>query len=534
MCRFLPAPSVRRAIDFSKHKRKGSSIFLSTPSARRATKRVTQKGGDRRFLSTPSARRATSRRAIRSLMGAYFYPRPPRGGRQSCPHSRLQRLGISIHALREEGDHLPRSWHLAAANFYPRPPRGGRPSRQTKMVSALRFLSTPSARRATRAFHSTVPGLRYFYPRPPRGGRQSCPHSRLQRLGISIHALREEGDLHPGDVDWPPVISIHALREEGDISSSAVFSAMGVFLSTPSARRATPEWRGMLRSGCNFYPRPPRGGRRRGVWLFSTCPHISIHALREEGDVCAIYDISELISFLSTPSARRATCCGPRGGDSGCYFYPRPPRGGRLNTYEQRLAATGFLSTPSARRATATATSLGYSVEISIHALREEGDPGAVQGRDLRPDISIHALREEGDLRMLLNSALISLFLSTPSARRATSSCQTDFCGSTDFYPRPPRGGRPTTRRRWGARNGNFYPRPPRGGRPSSGILPTPLDSHFYPRPPRGGRPRRLCRPRRKREFLSTPSARRATCSGQACASHRKYFYPRPPRGGRP
>ena len=205
-----------------------------------------------------------------------------------------------------------------------------------------------------------------------------------------------------------------------------------------------------------------------------------------------------------------------------------------LNTYEQRLAATGFLSTPSARRATATATSLGYSVEISIHALREEGDPGAVQGRDLRPDISIHALREEGDLRMLLNSALISLFLSTPSARRATSSCQTDFCGSTDFYPRPPRGGRPTTRRRWGARNGNFYPRPPRGGRPSSGILPTPLDSHFYPRPPRGGRPRRLCRPRRKREFLSTPSARRATCSGQACASHRKYFYPRPPRGGRP
>ncbi len=34
--------------------------------------------------------------------------------------------------------------------------------------------------------------------------------------------------------------------------------------------------------------------------------------------------------------------------------------------------------------------------------------------------ISIHALREEGDLRMLLNSALISLFLSTPSARRAT------------------------------------------------------------------------------------------------------------------
>ena len=303
--------------------------------------------------------------------------------------------------------------------FYPRPPRGGRHSSPLLEVILAQFLSTPSARRATsrRAIRSLMGA--YFYPRPPRGGRQSCPHSRLQRLGISIHALREEGDLHPGDVDWPPVISIHALREEGDISSSAVFSAMGVFLSTPSARRATPEWRGMLRSGCNFYPRPPRGGRRRGVWLFSTCPHISIHALREEGDVCAIYDISELISFLSTPSARRATCCGPRGGDSGCYFYPRPPRGGRLNTYEQRLAATGFLSTPSARRATATATSLGYSVEISIHALREEGDCTA----------------------QMIDPELVQ-FLSTPSARRATSSPASSALGLRNFYPRPPRGGR--------------------------------------------------------------------------------------------
>ena len=128
--------------------------FLSTPSARRATTSMAAAVRPRSFLSTPSARRATiTDRAVRYLQT------------------------ISIHALREEGDHLPRSWHLAAANFYPRPPRGGRPSRQTKMVSALRFLSTPSARRATRAFHSTVPGLRYFYPRPPRGGRRGVCRS---------------------------------------------------------------------------------------------------------------------------------------------------------------------------------------------------------------------------------------------------------------------------------------------------------------------------------------------------------------------
>ena len=192
--------------------------FLSTPSARRATKRVTQKGGDRRFLSTPSARRATSRRAIRSLMGAYFYPRPP------------------------------------------------------------------------------------------RGGRQSCPHSRLQRLGISIHALREEGDLHPGDVDWPPVISIHALREEGDISSSAVFSAMGVFLSTPSARRATSRCLALFHLPAYFYPRPPRGGRRLCHLRYQRTDIISIHALREEGD-----------SHRNVPRLL------------GRNFYPRPPRGGRLH-----------------------------------------------------------------------------------------------------------------------------------------------------------------------------------------------------------
>ena len=57
---------------------------------------------------------------------------------------------------------------------------------------------------------------------------------------------------------------------------------------------------------------------------------------------------------------------------------------------------------------------------ISIHALREEGDLDFYYPVFANLGISIHALREEGDLRILLNSALISLFLSTPSARRAT------------------------------------------------------------------------------------------------------------------
>ena len=34
---------------------------------------------------------------------------------------------------------------------------------------------------------------------------------------------------------------------------------------------------------------------------------ISIHALREEGDLAGFVDLSGYVEFLSTPSARRAT-----------------------------------------------------------------------------------------------------------------------------------------------------------------------------------------------------------------------------------
>ena len=58
---------------------------------------------------------------------------------------------------------------------------------------------------------------------------------------------------------------------------------------------------------------------------------------------------------------------------------------------------TSFLSTPSARRATKLGEDGKLSGwDISIHALREEGDLCAEQGLDRVP-ISIHALREEGD-----------------------------------------------------------------------------------------------------------------------------------------
>ena len=59
------------------------------------------------------------------------------------------RSGISIHALREEGDMDLSQPCTATGYFYPRPPRGGRLVQKMRSQCFSRFLSTPSARRAT-------------------------------------------------------------------------------------------------------------------------------------------------------------------------------------------------------------------------------------------------------------------------------------------------------------------------------------------------------------------------------------------------
>ena len=113
-------------------------------------------------------------RPSRTLSTTDFNPRPPRGGRlvrwevalpqfifQSTPSARRattdvagtdKKTTISIHALREEGDH----------GLHPR------------RLWSVGFQSTPSARRAT----------------------IKVANHRIDDL-ISIHALREEGDQKP-------------------------------------------------------------------------------------------------------------------------------------------------------------------------------------------------------------------------------------------------------------------------------------------------------------------------------------------------
>ena len=171
----------------------------------------------------------------------------------------------------------------------------------------------------------------------------------------------------------------------------------GIFLSTPSARRATPRIcevgnikkisihalceegdcssRATVQPQSYFYPRPLRGGRHAAGLLRNAEHHISIHALCEEGDPPETAPELTPPEFLSTPSARRAT---------------RQRRPGR------------------------------HQQAISIHALCEEGDADAQAA--------------EKDYK---------IFLSTPSARRATLSTGRPRPRPCYFYPRPLRGGRP-------------------------------------------------------------------------------------------
>ena len=233
--------------------------------------------------------------------------------------------------------------------------------------------------------------MKYFYPRPPRGGRLPEITRIVGGVDISIHALREEGDLDRAACVRLYQISIHALREEGDVLPSEDSVSRTIFLSTPSARRATHqvfklnlgelisihalrEEGDLIASSIgvfrlDFYPRPPRGGRRWFLGGRERHHHISIHALREEGDLLLCLPVKPSKAFLSTPSARRAT-----------YAYC---------TYN---STTGiFLSTPSARRATAkteTKSLFSYKLYNILHEFRRaliyNGSNIGVQGVQTR------------------------------------------------------------------------------------------------------------------------------------------------------
>ena len=258
--------------------------------------------------------------------------------------------------------------------------------------------------------------------------------------GISIHSLRMEGD---GAITTPGYvgdISIHSLRMEGDSRHCACGrsqlhfnplpphggrlpfsnrrftdstfqstpsawrethwhngqSITRQFQSTPSAWRETSQVLGVDLSGDYFNPLPPHGGRLGHTAHQASCPVISIHSLRMEGDLVLPpgHKQRELISIhslrmegdlypygysdasdISIHSLRmEGDTAYPDQTNQGYNFNPLPPHGGRLSYVSD----------------------IPSCVTISIHSLRMEGDTSsgyAFPGKY----ISIHSLRMEGD-----------------------------------------------------------------------------------------------------------------------------------------
>ena len=279
--------------------------FLSTPSARRATQVIHKSINIKIFLSTPSARRATLSSLNTGTGGADFYPRPPRGGRRISGKFRSNATGflstpsarratyffMVLHSIKSNfyprpprgGRHAIAAPKGQVQNFYPRPPRGGRRRGLVALVLVRRFLSTPSARRATAA-------VLVFY--------------ELDR--ISIHALREEGDQHSAGAWTGTDAFLSTPSARRATHGHHLFVYVVAFLSTPSARRATCASSALAFMLHIFLSTPSARRATPGVPLDLALTGISIHALREEGD-----------AFL-TASAWAFR-----------YFYPRPPRGGR-------------------------------------------------------------------------------------------------------------------------------------------------------------------------------------------------------------
>ena len=202
-------------------------------------------------------------------------------------------------------------------------------------------------------------------------GTERLSHS---LAAISIHALRGEGDGKMSNYIYTIDISIHALRVEGDVKQTGTLGSETVFQSTPSVWRATRY----------FYHQSDRR-----------------------------------VEFQSTPSVWRATRPRRLPLEDMPHFNPRPPCGGRRRLPTNLKSSRIFQSTPSVWRATCKNEYKARTCNISIHALRGEGDEIlAIDGSV--PVISIHALRGEGDYHQ---------------SRRDHQ--------DRHFNPRPPWGGRP-------------------------------------------------------------------------------------------
>ena len=141
-----------------------------------------------------------------------------------------------------------------------------------------------------------------------------------------------------------------------------------------------------------FNPRPPRG--ERPLAAAAAEQHTQFQSTPSARRATSLRETTTALMqrFQSTPSVGRATNIWAAAGTTSTYFNPRPPRGGRRHG---QAAAARHLN------------------------------------------ISIHALREEGDRLCIIRHTIYDLFQSTPSARRATKAQFASGWSASKFQSTP-------------------------------------------------------------------------------------------------
>ena len=374
----------------------------------------------------------------------HFYPRPPCGGRHALVLVSLREINISIHVPLAGDDQNGQAVFAGDGISIHVPLAGDDFHRALRHFSSLPFLSTSPLRGTTKSAAGPGPAARHFYPRPPCGGRRQPQAARaradeflstsplrgttvvIDAFGkprhISIHVpLAGDDAVYHAQPVLGRQISIHVPLAGDDLPARGCAQFQNAFLSTSPLRGTTLRNRqgGVLRD--DFYPRPPCGGRRVSP---SNSGWVS--------------------SFLSTSPLRGTTACRHTVLRREAYFYPRPPCGGRplslgiLTAHSMRFLSTSplrgttgkdyclwrvrdlFLSTSPLRGTTAYPDTTGQFVGISIHVPLAGDDVPTTSKTSFANEISIHVPLAGDD-----TSRLTVLFL------------------TTDFYPRPPCGGRP-------------------------------------------------------------------------------------------
>ena len=352
------------------------------------------------------------------------------------------------------------------------------------------------------------------------------------------------------------VISIHAPREGSDSRTPWRKPGLFLFLSTLPARGATRRQTSIFPKTAYFYPRSPRGERRRDCHADKvravnfyprsprgerpvadaddpTKPSISIHAPREGSD--RRYLRLRLHSDISIHAPRegsdqkqnpirqsqRISIHAPREGSDEAsekqeqteskFLSTLPARGATVQQRHQHGERVEFLSTLPARGATrGNPTQAGGQCDFYPRSPRGERQPlSAISTASCK--ISIHAPREGSDADILENIRV-----------------------HFDFYPRSPRGERPGT-------DNTPAPTPdisihaPREGSDVAGHVRAGAHGHISIHAPREGSDLYPSAAATSlAQFLSTLPARGATWWSWPCKRQTSPdFYPRSPRGER-